>query len=115
MLTMTPQARAVAAFTLAVLLVMGDLYRLVYTVYGIFGDTVPADEPGRLVVGLLAVAVAAGVLWFAHLAATSADAGWHVNLAQAARVLALVGVAVAVFGTIGIFTADNGAHFPLYF
>lgn len=108
MLTMTPQARALLAFTAAVLLVTGQLNRIAFAFYGVFGDALPEDETGQFVLSSLTVVLAAGVLWFAHATASAGDAaGWDVNLAQAARVLALVGVVIAVLATISVLTNDQ--------
>lgn len=108
MLTMTPQARALVAFTLAVLLITGHVNRIAFAFFAMFGDALPEDETGQFVLSLLTVVLAAGVLWFAHATATTGDAaGWDVNLAQAARVLALVGIVIAVLGTISVLTNDQ--------
>jgi hypothetical protein len=107
MLTMTPQARAVAAFTLAVLLLTGDLNRLPFALYTAAGGDLPGGDGARLVLGLLTVALAAGVLWFAHTTAQAGQPGWDTNLVQVARVLAVVGVVISVLATIAVLTRDE--------
>lgn len=107
MLTMTPQARAVTGFALAVLLLTGDLNRLPYALYAAAGGDLPGGDGARLVLSLLTVALAAGVLWFAHVTAQAGEPGWDTSLAQVARVLALIGIVVSVFGTIAVLTNDE--------
>ena len=108
MLTMTPQARALVAFTAAVLLLTGHLNRIAFAIYGVFGDALPEDETGQFVLSLLTVVLAAGVLWFAHATLAASDSvGWDVSLTQAARVLALVGIVIAVLATISVLTNDQ--------
>ena len=107
MLTMTPQARAIAAFTLATLALIGWLNRLALTVYVTFGGDLPGSDGGRLALSLLIVALAAGVFWFAHTAAESGAAGWETSVAQAGRVLAALAVLIAVLATIAVFTGDQ--------
>ena len=97
---MTSQARALAAFALAVLLVMGNLNRLAVVVYSVASQDVSGDA-SRIVLSLLILAIAAAVLWLANNAATGAVAGgWDQHLGQAARLLALLGVAIAVVTVI---------------
>jgi hypothetical protein len=104
---MTPQARAVAAFTLAVLLLTGHLNRLAAAAYVATGGTLPGSDGGRLVLGLLTVLVAAGVLWFTHTAAVEELPGWQAHLAQAGRFLAAVGLVIAVLSTIAAITSNE--------
>lgn len=113
MLSMTPQARALAAFTLAVLLIFGDLNRVAFAVYAAVGADVRSGDGARLVLGLLTVALAAGVLWFAHVTAEAGQPGWDTNLAQVARVLAVIGIVVSVLATISVLTNDDpwGTYF----
>ncbi len=114
MLTMTPQARTVAAFTLAVLLVMGDLNRVAFAVYAAAGAGVQSGEGARLVLSLLTLALAVGVLWFAHATAEASQPGWDTNLAQVARVLAVIGIVISVLATIAVLTNDepfSGTYF----
>jgi len=97
---MTSQARALAAFALAVLLVMGNLNRIAVVVYSIAGQEVTGGV-SRIVLSLLILAIAAAVLWLANSAAAAAVAGgWEQHVGQAARLLAWVGVAIAVVTTI---------------
>ena len=111
MITITPQARAIAAFTLAVLVVTGYLNRLAFAFYAVFGDAIPRDKSGQFVMSLLTVVIAAAVLWIAHTAAVgSPESDWHAHLAQAARVLAVIGLAIAVFATIGVLTSGEAFY-----
>jgi hypothetical protein len=107
MLTMTPQARAIAAFTLATIALIGWLNRLAVTAYVTFGGDLAGGEGSQLVLGLLIVALAGGVFWFAHATAGSGVAGWETNLAQAGRILAGLALLVAVLATISVFTSDR--------
>lgn len=108
---MTPQARAVAAFTLAVLLLTGTLNRLPYAAFALTGADFPGGEGSRLVLGLLTVILAGGVLWLAHTAAKDGPPGWETNLAQVARLLALIGLAIAALATLAVFTNQEQAFF----
>lgn len=107
MLTMTPQARAVTVFVLAVLLLTGDLSRLPVALYSAAGGDLQGGDGSRLVLSLLAVTMAAAVLWFSHVTAQAGQPGWDTNLAQVARVLALIGIVVSVLGTIAVLTNDE--------
>jgi hypothetical protein len=112
MVTLTPQARAVAAFTLSVLLVTGSLNRITYTVIGIFGDAFPQGRSGGFLAGLIATVVGIGVLALAMSAANQVSAGWEQSLAQAARVLAVIGLAIVVVTTFNSVVHDGVYGFP---
>ena len=107
MLTMTPQARAIAAFTLAAMALIGWLNRLAVTTYVTFGGDLGGGEGGQLLLSLLIVVVAGGVFWFAHTTADAGDAGWETNLAQAGRVLAALAVIIAVLAVVAVFTGEQ--------
>jgi hypothetical protein len=107
MITMTSQARALAAFTLAVLLITGDLNRLAFALYAATGADMDGSDGARLVLSLLMLVLAAGVLWLAHAAAEAGQPGWDTNLAQVARVLAVIGVVISVLATIAVLTNDE--------
>ena len=109
MLTMTPQARAIAAFTLAAMALIGWLNRLAFAAYLTFGGELPAGDGSQLVFSLLGLAVAGGAFWFAHSAA-DAGAGWQTDLAQAGRIVAALAVVVAVLATVGVFTGDQSFY-----
>jgi len=66
MITMTPQARAIAVFTLATLLITGHLNRLALAVFAATGGDVPGGRSQQFVMSLLTVLLAGAVLWFAH-------------------------------------------------
>src|SRR5690242_17120330 len=99
MITMTPQARAIAAFSLALLLVTGNLNRVALVLFAMSGNNGNGDAE-RLFLGLLIVATGLGVLWFANAAATLASTvpggSWDLHVAQAARFLAVLGVVVTL-------------------
>ncbi len=99
MLTLTPQARALAAFALAVLLVQGSLLRSASAVIDLFGDTFPQDRWGVLLAGLIGIAIDVAIFLLARSAARP-DGGWESHLAQAALVLALVGLVMEVLAII---------------
>jgi hypothetical protein len=99
MITLTPQARAVAAFALAFTLLTGSLNRIAYLVLGIF-DADLSGRGGAVIAALLLVAIAAGVLLLAFKAADAQPDGWSTHLAQSAIVLAIVGAFIAVLTLI---------------
>ena len=72
MLTLTPQARAVAALVLGFLTLTGDTFRLAGAVVFVFGDIYPRDTLGQFLASLVPVAVAFAA-WF--LAAPPAGTG----------------------------------------
>jgi hypothetical protein len=111
MLTMTSQARAISAFSLSILVLLGPLNRLALAVYLLFGGNMPAGQGSQFVLSLLTVVVAVGALWFAHVAAQAGDPGWETNLAQAARLMALLGVVMAAVATIAVLTNSSDAIF----
>jgi hypothetical protein len=104
---MTPQAKSLAAFSLSVLLLTGFLDRLAVAAYVATGADASGGQTGQLVLGLLNIVLAAGVLWLAHTATQTGGPGWETGLAQAARLLAVIGVAIAVLATIAVLTNNN--------
>lgn len=112
---MTPQARAITAFVLATMALVGWLNRVAFAVYVMFGGDLPGGDSERFVLSLLALLVAAGVLGFAHATAESGATGWETNLAQAARVLALIAVVITVMGLISVFTTDQTGFFGSFY
>ena len=111
MITMTPQARAIAAFALGVLLVPGYLNRLAFAVYVAVGGDLPGGQGSQFVMSLLTVVIAAAVLWFAHVAVAGGDAGWDTSLAQVGRLLAVIGLVIAVLATIAVLVSDGPAFY----
>ena len=111
MITMTPQARAIAAFTLGVLLIPGYLNRLAFAVYVAVGGDLPGGKGSQFVMTLLTVVLAAGVLWFAHAAVAADGAGWETSLAQVGRLLAVIGLVIAVLATIAVLVSDGPAFY----
>ncbi|RNL60444.1 hypothetical protein EFK50_19120 [Nocardioides marmoriginsengisoli] len=100
MVTLTPQARAIAAFTLAVLLLLGSLNRISVTFIALFGDSFPMGRGGAFLAGMVATLVAGAVLALAMAAANGLTSGWELSLAQTARVLALIGFVLAVVNLV---------------
>lgn len=111
MITLTPQARAIAAFTLGVLLITRFLNRLAFAAYVVAGGDLPGGRGNQFVLSLLTVVVAAAVLWFAHRAAETGDAGWETNLAQVGRLLSMISLVIAVVATIAVLTNDAPAFY----
>jgi hypothetical protein len=107
MITMTPQARAIAVFTLATLLITGHLNRLALAVFAVSGADIPGGRGQEFVMGLLTILVAGAVLWFAHQTVEAGATGWETNLAQAGRFLALVALVIAVLATIATLTSHG--------
>jgi hypothetical protein len=116
MVTMTPQARAIAAFAVSFALVAGYLNRISFAITLLFADAMPTGRGGTLIAGLFAIAVAAAVLWFTAAVARQETAGWELHLSQAAVALAALGTAIAVMVTIGAVAHGNagvaGSLFP---
>ncbi|MFL6158031.1 MAG: hypothetical protein ACJ72D_18220 [Marmoricola sp.] len=112
MLTLTPQARAIAAFTLAVLVLTAQLNRATIAVVLLFGDAFPAGRSGQFLAGLILVAVALMVLLFAMTAAKGLSGGlpggWESHLAQAAVLVAAVGLGIDVVTAVAGVLHDNG-------
>jgi len=113
MITMTPQARAIAVFTLATLLITGHLNRLALAVFAATGGDVPGGRSQQFVMSLLTVLLAGAVLWFAHQTVEGGPTGWETNLAQAARFLALVALIIAALATIATLT-NHGPFFGTF-
>ena len=113
MLTLTPQARTIAAFTLAVLVVFGQLNKIAVGIVLVFGSSYPDGRAGRFLTGLIVIAIAAAVTFFAVQASNAAQAGpgWENHLAGAAVFVAVVGLVIAVVLTIGS-VANNDAGIP---
>jgi hypothetical protein len=116
MITLTPQARAIAAFAVSFALVAGYLNRIGFALTLMFGDALPSGRGGTLIAGLFTIAVAAIVLWFTAMAAKQEATGWALHLCQAAVVLAALGTGIAVIVTIGAVAHGNagvpGSYFP---
>jgi uncharacterized membrane protein len=76
-------------------------------VYAATGADAQSGDGARLVLSLLTVVLAAGVLWLAHATAEAGQPGWDTNLAQVARVLAVIGIVISVLATIAVLTNDD--------
>lgn len=109
MITMTPQARAIAAFAISFALIAGYLNRISFAITMLFADALPSGRGGTFIAGLFLIAVAVAVLLFATATARGQAGGWELNLAQAAFALAVLGVAIAVITTIGAVANTNGS------
>lgn len=116
MITLTPQARAIAAFAVSFALVAGYLNRIGFALTLLFANGLPSGRGGTLIAGLFTIAVAAGVLWFTSMVARQETPGWERHLSQAAVVLAALGTAIAVMVTIGAVAHGDaalpGSYFP---
>ena len=113
MITMTPQARAIAVSTLATLLITGHLNRLALAVFAATGSAIPGGRSQQFTMSLLTVVLAAGVLWFAHQTVAAGGPGWETNLAQAARFLAVIALIITVLATIATLT-NHGPFFGTF-
>jgi hypothetical protein len=113
MITLTPQARAISAFTLAVLLVLGDLNKTVLGIVLLFGTSYPDGRVGQLLTNVMLIAIAAAVTWFAvtTVAAGGAGTGWDSHVARAAVLVGAVGLAITVMIGIGS-VANNDTGVP---
>ncbi len=111
MLTMTPQARAISAFSLALLVLTGYLNRLAFAAFVATGVDVPGGKGTQFAMSLLTVVVAGAVLWFTHVVAEAGGPGWDTNLAQAGRLIAAIGLVVAVLATLGTLTSGDTAFY----
>jgi hypothetical protein len=111
MIIVTPQARAIAAFTLAVLLVLGDLNRIWFAFVLVVGDSYPSGHGGQLLSALAVTAI--GVLVTAYalaaLKATGGGATWDSHLAGAAVLVAAVGVLIIVLRGFGSVVHGSGS------
>ena len=109
MVTMTPQARAIAAFTLAVLLLMGELNRIWVAFLLLLGDSYPSGRGGLFLSMVVVTAIAAAVTAYAVMALNSTGRGatWDAHVAGAAVAIAVVGVAIVVL--LGIGALINGS------
>lgn len=113
MLTLSAQGRAVSAFTLAFLLLTGALYRVGAALTAVFDN----DFTGRghaAAAGTVTLLVGAGILWLAVQATASAPDTWTRALAEAARVLAVVGVIIAALALLSTLTHDDPSPFLTY-
>ncbi|MGO4258898.1 hypothetical protein [Marmoricola sp. RAF53] len=113
MLTLTPQARAIAAFTLAVALLTGQLNRIAWATLLVIGDVLPAGRAGQFLISLVLVAVAAVTVAFALNASRGPVDGWALHLAQAAVVVAAVGLGIAALAAVGTLVDANPSNFPV--
>ena len=109
MITITPQARAIAAFTLAVLLVMGELNRIWVAFLLLLGDSYPSGRGGLFLSTLVVTAIAFLVTAFAVMAlnATGRGATWDAHVAGAAVVVAAVGLLIVVL--LGLAAVIHGS------
>jgi hypothetical protein len=113
MFTLTPQARAIAAFALAFTLVTGSLNRIGIALIAVFDSNLGGTDHA-VAVGVVTFVVGIGVLWLAgQAAAATAGETWALGLAQAARVLAAVGLLVAALTLLSTLVQDGpSTYFP---
>jgi len=109
MLTMTPQARALAIFTVAVALLVGQLGRISLGIVLLLGDAMPSGRGGQLVVTLLQLVVAGAVFLVALALAKSTGPGWPADLTQAAVLVAALAFAITAVVGIGAVAQGNGS------
>ncbi len=112
MLTLTPQARAIAAFVLAVLLVFGTLDRLAYAVVSLFGNGM-STRTHTYAILVVMIAIGTMILLLARTATTTTD-GWAQATAQAATLLAAVGIGIVVISLVASVLHDNMSMYYPY-
>jgi hypothetical protein len=114
MLTLTPQARAVATFTLATLLIMGSLNRVgVALVQAISPHGNISPKSAAVVIALVTLALGLAVLVIASQSVTRLEPGWAHALAQAAVLLAVIGTGIAALDLVSAL-AGNGFRSNLF-
>lgn len=103
MTSFTPEARVIAAFTVAVALLLGAWHAaatlMTSLVGGPFGGL--GGLEAALVGALTVVALAGAALWTARGAVAAAPQPWVVHLGQATVVLAALLMIAAVVGVLG--------------
>jgi hypothetical protein len=111
MLTLTPQARAIAAFTISVLLILGRLNKIAFAFVLTFGDSYPTGRGGQFLTSVLLIGIAGAATAFAVSAvnAVGASQGWDAHLARAAVVVGVLGVVMSVLIGIGSVANDSGS------
>src|SRR4051794_39818414 len=109
MITITPQARAIAALPLSVLLILGHLNRIWLAFALLLGDSYPSGRGGQFLTALvtIAIAVAVGAYALAAVRVVEPVAGWSTHVAGAAVVVAAVGILIAVL--LGFGSVVNGS------
>ena len=117
MLTLTPHAKAVATFSLGILLVMGSLNRIGIAVAQVLNEIHSGFSPKTLttVVALVGVAIGLALLVLSNQVVTRLDEGWARSLAQAAVVLAVIGTGIALLDVIAALAGDGYRPGGYYF
>ena len=105
MLTLSPQARAIAAFALAVLLVMGELNKIGNTLITAIDSNLGQDQ--LKAAAAVSFVVALAVLWFTTRASATPGETWTDALAQSARLLAVIGVLITALGLLSALLHDT--------
>ena len=108
---LTPQARSIAMFTVSVALLLGQLNRITLGIVLFLGEGLPKGRDGQFVITVLQLAVAGTVLAFALVVARAGVAGWPGDLAQAAVIVAGLGLAIAAVVGFGGVVHGSGS-FP---
>ena len=113
MLTLTPQAKAIAVFALGAMLVLGSLNRVGLSVATVLNEIDSLSAKGAsVVVTLVSTAIGVALLVLANQAVTRLDQGWAHGLAQAAVLLAVIGTAISLLDLIAAVAGDGfGAGF----
>ncbi|MCW2783914.1 MAG: hypothetical protein JWP74_431 [Marmoricola sp.] len=113
MLALSPQARAIALITLAFLLVIGGLDRLGAAVVAVFGTDLTTRTHTQLIL-LVMILIGIAILLLAR-ATSSATDGWAQAAAQAAQVLAVVGLATTTISLIASVLHNSPSGYYPYF
>ena len=110
MLTLTPTARAIAAFALAFTLVTGSLDRLGSACAGVVANLSGTISARTYLVTLDVVSLVAGVVILMLAPKPAGLDAWVAALAQAARVLAIVGLVITAISLLSA-TGNAGLEY----
>lgn len=114
MLTLTPQARALASFALAIMLLQGPLLRVAGSIIGLFGDSFPDGRGGTALAGLIGIAICLGVILLARSSA-GPGGGWEMHVAQGALLIAAIALGLESLATVDLLIYPDGSGFIAYF
>jgi len=108
MLTLTPQARAIATFALAFMLVTGTMGRVglsIALVLSPHGNLSPKTV--AVIIALVSAAIGIAVTVIANQAVPRLEPGWSQALAQAAILLAVIGTGIAALDLLSSLLGDG--------
>lgn len=111
MLTLSSQARAVAAFALSFFLVSGDLNRIGSALIATFDSNLGQDQLAAA--SAVTLVVGGAVLWFARRSAAAVTETWAVALAQGASLLAVIGLGITALTLAAALLQDGQSTFYL--